>query len=375
MNVLISADYGARTSGNFIASLIEMGKHLRNNGDNVVYVFPSPFDDSDYPWLSWFDRLGFETILINYFDASPRDIATQLADIVSKYNIDLIHTHFSMFRNILIKKRSAFKGVGIIFHDHMDFNVYQKDIIQKVKFAILSFVYRLLNINVITVMGFKKDTYLFLKNRCWHIPNGVSFERNVEVSETRESCRKRLGIKDNEVFCLVLGWDTTRKGIDIAMKSVVKYQQDKNRPFILGVVGFSADPSEEQIHTLSDLSGVDASDLHIKYLDNCEDMFAYHKASDVYLSSSRKEAFSYGLLEAISREKPIVISDISGTSWAQEYTNCFVYPVEDAEACAKALYRAYTESESKTNSEDLLEKYDIHKWCEKVYAIYQKAQK
>ncbi|MBQ8227631.1 MAG: glycosyltransferase family 4 protein [Clostridia bacterium] len=374
MNILISADYGAQTSGNFIASLIELGELIKAKGDNVVYAFPKPLTKIDYPWLNWFKRLGFETVLVDYYDTTSDMILNQLSDIVSKYNINLIHTHFSMFRDVLIKNRSKFKKLSIVVHDHMDFNVYQSDKIQRVKFAVLSLLYRALNINVITVMSFKKSTYTFLKNKCWHIPNGISLKRNVDVSETREDCRKRLGIKDNDVLCLVLGWDTKRKGIDIAMKAVTKYQQDTKHPMILGVVGFSSSPSKNQLDTLSQLSGINADNPHIKYLDNCEDMYAYHRASDVYLSSSRKEAFSYGLLEAISQEKPIAVSDISGTTWSHEYTNCFVYPVEDAEACAKTLYKAYSESKPETNSAILLGKYDINKWCEKVYNVYKKVK-
>lgn len=374
MNILISADYGSQTSGNFIASLIELGKYAEENGNRVVYVFPKPFNNKTYPWLSWLDSFGFDSILIDYYNTSSDQILGQLQDIVLKYSIDLIHTHFSMFRDILIKNRHQFKKIKIIVHDHMDFNAYQSDKIQRIKFAVLSLFYRILNINVITVMEFKKNTYVFLKGKRWHIPNGISFKRNVIQSESREECRKRLEIQDNEILCLVLGWDAKRKGIDIAMRSVVEFQQDPKQHLVLGVVGFSAKPTEHQIASLQQLSGTDVTDSHIRFLDNYEDMYAYHRASDIYLSSSRKEAFSYGLLEAISQNKPIVVSDISGTAWSQEYTNCFVYPVEDAEACAKALYKAYTESKPETNAQELLEKYDIHKWCEKVYDVYKKVK-
>lgn len=374
MNILISADYGAKTSGNFIASLIELGEHIRKNNDDVIYVFPKPISDRNYPWCGWFKRLGFEVILVDYYETSFDKISNQLLNIVSKYKIDLIHTHFSMFRDVLIKNRFKFRSIKVIMHDHMDFNVYQSDKAQKIKFAILSFLYRILNINVITVMKFKRDTYLFLKDRCWHIPNGISLKRNVEISESREDCRNRLGIKDHEAFCLVLGWDTKRKGVDIAMRAVVQHQQDENRPIILGIVGFSANPMQNQLDGLKKLSGVDVTNPHIRYLDNCEDMYAYHRASDVYLSSSRKEAFSYGLLEAISQEKPIVVSDISGTAWSHEYTNCFVYPVEDAESCAKTISKALNESKSETNSKKFLEQYSINKWCNDIYNIYQKVK-
>ena len=371
MNILISADYGAQTSGNFIASLIEMGEYIKQKGDSVVFAFPKPINNKIYSWVDWLESFGFTVILIDYYNASANVVLNQLKNIISKYDINLIHTHFSMFRDVLIKNRPQFKKTSIIIHDHMDFNAYQSDKVQRIKFAILSLFYRILNINVITVMEFKKSTYVFLKGKRWYIPNGISFRSNVIKSESREECRKRLGIQTNEILCLVLGWDAKRKGIDIAIKAVVEYQQNSEHPLVLGVVGFSANPTEYQLSSLKQLSGTNATDARIRYLDNCEDMFAYHRASDIYLSSSRKEAFSYGLLEAISQNKPIVVSDISGTAWSHEYSNCFIYPVEDAEACAKTLYSAYNESNPETNTDVFLEKYDIHKWCEKVYNVYK----
>lgn len=374
MNILICADYAANTSGNFIASITELGKHLRKNKDKVTYAFAKPLTGVDYPWVSWFQRLGFEVIFVDYYNASPEQISSQFLDIILKYKIDLIHSHFNLFRNAIILNRFKIRKTKVILHDHMDFNVVQSEKVQKIKFATLSLVYKFLNINVITVMKYKQSTYPFLKKKCWYIHNGLSLERNVKNSETREETRNRLGIKDNEKLCLVLGWDIKRKGVDIAIKAVVNHQPDSNAPFTVGIVGFSSQPSKNQLNLLKQMSGADSSSPYIHYLDNAEDIFAYHRAADIYLSSSRREAFPYGLLEAISQEKPLVVSDIKGTTWTYEYTNCFVYPVEDAEACAKALYKAYTESKPETNAQELLEKYDIHKWCEKVYDVYKKVK-
>ena len=100
-------------------------------------------------------------------------------------------------------------------------------------------------------------------------------------------------------------------------------------------------------------------------------MFACHRAADVYLSSSRKEAFSYGLLEAISQNTPIVVSDIEGTRWAMEYDKAAMYPVEDPAACANAIGRAVEMGRRESNGEDLVERYGIKKWCRAVMGVYR----
>ena len=38
MNILIAADYATPKSGNFVASVLELGIHLRENNDNVVQL-------------------------------------------------------------------------------------------------------------------------------------------------------------------------------------------------------------------------------------------------------------------------------------------------------------------------------------------------
>ena len=99
-------------------------------------------------------------------------------------------------------------------------------------------------------------------------------------------------------------------------------------------------------------------------------MFACHRAADVYLSASRKEAFSYGILEAISQNTPIVVSDIEGTAWAHVYSNCHVYPVEDVSACAAALTRALDTGRIPSNKTEITEIYGIDRWCDRIIAIY-----
>lgn len=40
MNIMIAAGYAAPKSGNFIASILALGRRLRESGDRVVFVFP-----------------------------------------------------------------------------------------------------------------------------------------------------------------------------------------------------------------------------------------------------------------------------------------------------------------------------------------------
>ena len=99
-------------------------------------------------------------------------------------------------------------------------------------------------------------------------------------------------------------------------------------------------------------------------------MFSYHRAIDVYLSASRSEAFSYGILETISQNTPVVLSDIIDTRWCIKYSKAFSYPVENYQKCADAIEKAIKAGRKESNYKDIIEEFSIGNWCERVIDVY-----
>ncbi|MDM8247281.1 glycosyltransferase family 4 protein [Lacrimispora saccharolytica] len=365
MNVMIAADYAAPKSGNFVASMIALGKKLKINGDYVLFVFPT-----EKEWISWFRKEGLTVRIVNRACDREREQhqLEALIELVSEYQIDLIHSHFGMFHHELVYNRCTFKNVKIILHDHMDFSLKPHIAIQYIRTAIYSFIYSLKDINVISVMEEKNKAYIFLKNKCF-LPNGLSLERHIEYSMTREECRNKLGLGRQDKCVFMLGWDLKRKGLDIALKAVQKCRENDSN-ICFGIIGVGTVPTNNVKKFIERETGIDSAEPWIHFFDSYEDMFAVHRAVDVYLSASRKEAFSYGLLESISQNTPVVVSDISGTRWAEMYNNCFFYPVEDMDACADAILKALSSGRKDTNSSEIVARYGIDQWCDKVIEIY-----
>ena len=159
-----------------------------------------------------------------------------------------------------------------------------------------------------------------------------------------------------------------RKGIDIAVNAVHELREDGINA-VLGLVGLENGLEKRQKEFIAERCNVSANSPWIKYLNSREDMYALHRAADVFLSASRKEGFSYGILEAISQSVPVVVSDIDGTKWSWDYSRCFQYSVEDWKDCANAIKRAL-KNKSVSNSAEIVERYNIQKWCDKIVAIY-----
>lgn len=367
MNVLIAADYATPASGNFVASCLELGRALRKNGDQLSFIFPEHANTlSRSSWVHWLEKEGFPVYLTPK-NLPEEQILTFLRTIIAQQQIDILHIHFGLFHHTVVSHAKEL-GVKILVHDHMGFAAEANPTKQKIRCAALSLLYRKNGIAIASVSPEKNRAYLFAKR--WHIPNGLSQSRNVAHSATREEIRTAWGIEPNQKVCLLLGWAVYTKGLDIAVKAVNEIRKT-DPDMLLGVVGIGDPPNPERLRFIQDSTSLDPHSPWIRYFPSREDMFAYHRAADVYLSASRSEAFSYGILEAISENTPVAVSDIKGTSWCHPYTKAVVYPTEDPKACASAIRRALALGRAESNADEMVGTYSIEKWCEQLMDIYR----
>lgn len=367
MNILIAADYTTPASGNFIGSLVDLGRDLKQNNHKPFFVFPeSPNTISEKSWVHWLEEEGFTVFLTKYNDGE--EALFFLREIIDKNNIDILHLHFGIFHRIVLNNAKSL-GVKIFVHDHMEFNPRESLVKQKVYCALTSLRYKINKISIVCVNERKYKSYPFAKR--FFISNGISFSRNVDSFATRDEMRNKLGLKDNQKLCLFLGWHLHTKGMDIAFKAIEKLSKS-NPNIVLGIVGHSGAPSDDSLNSIKEFTNVDPRSPFIRFLESTDDIFAYHKAADVYLSASRTESFSYGVLEAISQNTPLVVSDVTGTAWSHSYSKIFVYPTEDYNLCANAIEQALKfDRNAPSNFNEYIEKYSIENWCTAIKNIYK----
>lgn len=366
MNILILGDYRAPFGGNFIGSLHDLAKKIRISGiGKLVFVFPE-----ERPWISLLRKQDCRTYFVNPDTNNSIEI---LKKIVEDESIDLIHIHFGFMQRKIVDTFGDSDNIRIVIHDHMDYVTDDVMIKALARQVASSLYYRLKNVSVISVMAKKSKWYFLLGKRNYYIPNGISYIRNVDTNTNVEELRQKLNLEQKKV-CLLLGWNPKWKGLDIAIQAVKKlYQEDKS--WVLAVVGYGEKPSVEAIKKLEQLSGVCDFERFVSFLPSTEDMFSYHKMADVYLSASRKEAFPYGVLEAISQNTPVVASDIEGTKWANGYDKYWKYATEDAEACKNAILKAYDMRDSDSNNIKFIENYSIDLWIDSVLKVYNDSKK
>lgn len=293
-----------------------------------------------------------------------------LKAIIRDENIDILHIHFGLFLNFAVRNRDEL-NVKIIVHEHMEYPAGKSRLFQAMKYARKSFIYRKRRLGIICVNRYVDMAHFGAKH--WFIPNGLSLKRKQLLNQTisREECRKLLGVADNEKLVMFLGWDLYRKGLDVAVKAVNECRKT-NPDVVLGIIGLGEmpNPNQKGLDYISERTDISPFADWIRYLPNTEDMFAYHRAADVYLSSSRSEAFSYGILEAISQNTPIVVSNIKGTRWSKQYSKSYTYPVEDYRRCAEAIKSALETQSMVSNREWVCAEYSIDRWCDRIMSVY-----
>lgn len=369
VNVLIAAEYRAPRSGNFIASLLDLAETLRDQGGKVVFLFPT---QEDRPWAAWLREHSFPVHFLQD-QLSKKEKLSEVKKLVNEYGINLIHIHFGYLEGLLLPTHDTL-GVELIIHDHFDFVTTLGQARQRLTTMRRAILYRRYHAYCVCVMEKKNRWYWPMgKNRHWFIINGLSSRRAEQDSLSIEERREEIGLKPGEKMVLFLGWDMLRKGLDIAIKAVEEYR--KTDPSLkLGVIGVGNDgrPSERAEAFLRS-KGIDPFTEAVIYMHSYEDIFALNRAVDCYISSSRAEAFAYGILEAISQNTPVVVSDITGTKWCWEYTNCFRYAVEDPVDCSRAIKKAIACGRTPSNASQFLTKYGNDVWCEKVIAAYHHA--
>lgn len=367
MNILIAADYATPAGGNFVASCVELGRALRKTGDGITFIFPEDGNTlAEHSWTHWLEREGHSVYLAKR-GLTEEQVLGFLKPIIAKHKIDILHVHFGLFHRTAVYHGREL-GVKVLIHDHMDFPAGCNMVRQRLRCAAQSLRYRKHGVSVASVNPQKDQAYCFARH--WYIPNGLSLIRNVPHSASREACREELGLAPQEKICLFLGWDVHRKGLDIAVKAVSKLRET-DPTVLLGIVGIGDPPNPERMKFISDTTGIDPESDWIRYLPSREDMFAYHRAVDVYLSASRSEAFSYGILEAISQNTPVAVSDIQGTSWCHPYTKAVVYSTEDPVACADAIRSALALGRTESNADEIVRAYSIENWYTQMIAMYR----
>lgn len=361
-SVLFLCDYKSLYAGNFIASLTHLGDALEMSGSRAVYVFPEAAKDRD--WLKQLKE-GRTVELIP--DGSP--VLSFVRSLIRKYRTDILHAHFGyMLEARLIALLDP--KLKVVLHRHSDFSAGRKSGFSgRLRNALIRFEdgligKRLLNINVGPGMKTGPRTVC--------IPNALVTERFEKECPSRDAVRGSLSLSGTDTLALLFGWTPYVKGVDVACEAVRKIVESGHADWKLGIICGREMTTEKMPDWIGGHTGLSGKEEWILYLPPTERIGDYLAASDLMLSASRSETFSYSVLEALWFGKRCVISDIPGTEWAGSYPSVSVFRSGDPGSCSEALLSS---SVSADPDRDALKRrisadYALEDWTKRVLSVY-----
>ncbi len=244
------------------------------------------------------------------YDFTP---SKRIAEIITRENIDLVYCRlqiallYGFLGRMLARKKPKF-----IVSIHTTINRTIKD----------ELLDRLLYVHlmkccdkIITVCENQRKhwvkKYSFLEGKFITIHNGIDTEKfKDDVSEDeKRAIRASLKVEDNELLIGMIAGFRPEKGHEYVLRSL-KLLLDSGMRVKLILIGDGE--KRNSLQSLADELGVWGN---IVWLGLQKEPKKYMSIFDVFLMSSyRVETFSNAIIEALSMSKPVIATDIGGTS-------------------------------------------------------------
>ena len=148
-----------------------------------------------------------------------------------------------------------------------------------------------------------------------------------------------------------------------------------DRPFTLVLAGDGPllEPTRAQVKEL----GLEEC---VKFIGFRKDMKNLYKGADLYVNSSRHEALSFLIIEAMAAGLPVIATDMGGNSdIVNDEAGCgLLVEYDNPDSMAAAMKRFLEEPDflarCRENARKTIEdKFEIHKMCRATYGVYEKA--
>lgn len=293
MQVILNISFhGAKWGGSFIPSLKALELENSKRGNSTIFVFPKMGEN--LPWAKQFsDAIWIDNDFFLKRKLSIKYIK-QLYAIIRKYKITHIVTNFIGYNvNLwIIKKLSKLPCLQVVH------NTFHQLSPNRVKCYIKQ---QLLEQTYDTFIGVSEWVATSMKQNGLN-PKKIAWVRNA-VDFNRLTKWEKLNLKkeDNEIVVFMMGWPYSVKGVDIAIRAI-RHLRDSGYYAVLVTPHHNI--KKELLNDLGEIPNF------VRFVDAREDVATYMNNADVFLSASREEGFSYGIVEATFCDCIVISSNI-----------------------------------------------------------------
>lgn len=347
MKVLQICAYAARYGGNFIASLQMLEELLQLQNMETEYLFPETA--RDMPWCQALQKRAVVHFAgLNRF--SPKTYR-QIAAAMER--ADIVHSHFELYDCLTALAKKKYQKLFWHLHDSFDEEIdFAHRAVNKVQYGILG--KRAVLISPSTYYADYVKKLGFPGQKIHIVDNCVHFDR----LHKQEAAKKQWDF-------LIFGGFYRIKGLDVLLEGC-RILIEKGYQFRVGIVGYPETWTFIREH-YSDVLPV------VSLLEPQEDVSCFYNGAKTFICASRRECFSYALLEALYMKLPAIISDIPGNRWAVDFTSTLSFASGDAIAIADAMEKRLTGAfrpDTEETAKSVEQRYASQIWAEKVKEIY-----
>ncbi len=360
MNILYLINYAGKAgTEKYVLNLMHI---LSEQGETCHLAYNVPGQLSETISAEGFPCFRFDMSAKNALSA-----AKKLAGYCRTNGIDVIHAQYPMENVIAILSKRFYRSVRVVYTAHLT-------ICQSAKWKILNRIitpsdHRVIAVcrqgaDILAANGVKKD-------RIQVVYNGVepSGERVYDRSFARE-----FGVPDETFVMSIMARYAPEKGLPFLLASLAKLRQKTDKPFVCLIAG----DGEEFDDFAVMCTNSKMSDCVIQ-LGFRRDSGRMLRSSDLYLnSSSKNEAMSFAILEAMNAGVPLVVTDVGGNrDLAQTHTVCGkVLDYGDsggfADAILELMENDALRSEYSANAlKKVSEEFDLRKLAADVFEAYK----
>lgn len=363
LTILQIMDYAAPYKGNFIPSVLNLEEHLNLSGSRMILMFPLTAQKVDWVVELQRDRKAIYFIDNSFFSKRVRFAnIKKLKEIIMKENVNIIHTHFVAYNFTLALMKSCFipkvKIVGNFMNEFLPpLNIYNKFkvFITKITFDKI----------IASSEGVKKSVL----NAGINTKKVITIYNALDVKHLQTYDLLNLKDNDSQKIILMFGWTFHRKGVDIAIRAIRELiEEKKNLRLVIAMAGGQEIIKNEIMKLLGNLP------VWITLLGPEQNVATYYNSSDIFLSSSREEGFTYSVLEASYCNAMIIVSEIEGHPLDIPFIGKFAGEKIDKlkEAISGMLEKTLEERRviKEAQKEYVIRKYDINEWSEDVINVY-----
>lgn len=206
------------------------------------------------------------------------------------------------------------------------------------------------------------------------IYNGVDSTKFTKDPAAGQKIRKELGIKEGQTLIGIVGPIQPRKGHHIVLKAIKLLSEEypEVKLLIIGknVYGWYDKKLKDMIKKM----GIEDSVIFRPHTENIKETLS---GLDIFILPSKSEGLSRGLLEAMSCELPVIVTDVPGNREVVfDKETGLVVPFKDAEKIAEAVKmyindKSFSESMGQRARARVRELFSIEEHVKKVQFLYE----